>query len=327
MSIEEGIAFFLGDFVPLKEANVNVMTHSFMYGTAVFEGIRAYWNAEQNELYVFRLKEHLLRMTDSMKVMHLDCKYSLLELSEIITELLRKNQASSDMYIRPCVYKAGHKISPGLDGNPSDLVIVTFPFGDYFDSAVGLKLQVSSWRRVEDNALPARAKIVGAYVNTALAITDAHLAGFDDSIVLTEDGHVSEGSAMNLFIVKNGVLITPSTSENILEGITRNTVIELAKAEFGLDVVSRSVDRSELYTADEMFCSGTGAQITPIVSVDHRELNRGKPGPITQKIAEIYMDVCRGKLPKYKRWLSPVYENTHKPAAKINNDDPRCATV
>jgi branched-chain amino acid aminotransferase len=308
MSVDNGIAFFRGEFVPVKDANVNVMTHSFMYGTAIFEGIRGYWNVEEQELYVFKLKEHFLRMADSMKIMHMDCKYSVDELCEIVRELMRKNSASSDMYIRPSIFKCGHKIGPGLDDNPSDIVIITLPFGDYFDNAAGLKLKVSSWRRVEDNAIPPRSKIVGAYVNTALAITDAHLSGFDDCIVLTEDGHVSEGSAMNLFVVKNGILSTPATSDNILEGITRNTVIEIVRAELGLDVVVRRVDRSELYTADELFCCGTGAQIVPIIEVDKRELSGGKAGAITRKISQIYMDVCRGKIEKYKRWLSSVYQ-------------------
>jgi branched-chain amino acid aminotransferase len=320
MSIQDGIAFFHDDYVPLREANVNVMTHSFMYGTAVFEGIRAYWNAEQKELYVFRLREHFERMVDSMKIMHLETKYSIDQLCEIVKELMRRNKAQSDMYIRPAVYKCGQKIGPGLDKNPSDIVIITLPFGDYF-AQPELKVQVSSWRRVEDNAIPARAKIVGAYVNTALAITDAHNAGFDDSIVLTESGHVSEGSAMNLFMVKNGKLYTPSTTENILEGITRNTVMEMVKNEFGWDVYPRSIDRSELYTADEIFCCGTGAQITPIIEIDKRVLSGGKAGPITCKVRDAYIDICRGKKPAYQKWLSPVYKTSAKEPSKAEIDE------
>jgi branched-chain amino acid aminotransferase len=303
---ENSVAFFEGKFVPLAQANVNVMTHSFMYGTAVFEGIRGYWNEKQQQLYVFRLREHFERMKDSMRIMHLDVKYSVDELCDIVVELMRRNVAKTDMYIRPSAYKAGRKISPGLENNPTDLVIVTLPFGDYFESP-GLKVQVSSWRRIEDNSIPARAKIVGAYVNTALAKTDAHNAGFDDCIVLSENGHVTEGSAMNLFMVKNGQLITSATTDNILEGITRGTIVELAKSEFGLQTQCRQVDRSELYTADELFFCGTGAQVTPVIEVDRRPVGNGEVGPIASKIRDAYIELCRGENPQYTHWLTPVY--------------------
>lgn len=303
---ENSVAFFEGKFVPLAQANVNVMTHSFMYGTAVFEGIRGYWNEKQQQLYVFRLREHFERMKDSMRIMHLDVKYSVDELCDIVVELMRRNGAKTDMYIRPSAYKAGRKISPGLENNPTDLVIVTLPFGDYFESP-GLKVQVSSWRRIEDNSIPARAKIVGAYVNTALAKTDAHNAGFDDCIVLSENGHVTEGSAMNLFMVKNGQLITSATTDNILEGITRGTIVELAESEFGLQTQCRQVDRSELYTADELFFCGTGAQVTPVIEVDRRPVGTGEVGPIASKIRDAYIELCRGENPQYSHWLTPVY--------------------
>jgi len=299
-------AFFKGNFVPIEEANISIMNHSFMYGTAVFEGIRAYWNEKKEEVYVFRMREHFERMRDSMKIMYLETKYSVDELCDIVVELLKKNTPRTDTYVRPCAYKTVHRVGPSLDNNPSDICIFTVPFGDYFHGAAGLKVQVSSWRRVEDNAIPARAKIVGAYANTALAKTDALMAGFDECIVLSESGHVSEGSAMNVFMVKRGTLITTPTTENILEGITRSTIIELAD-DLKIKWESRSIDRSELYTADELFFCGTGAQIAPIIEVDRRPIGNGKAGEISTRIKDAYIDICRGDNPKYMKWLTPVY--------------------
>lgn len=304
---EDSIAYMQGKFMKLKEANVNIMTHAFMYGTAVFEGVRGYYNAEHEQMYLFRLAEHYERMLDSMKIMHLETKLSVKELCDITVELLRQNAPTGDMYVRPSAYKCGMRVGPGLDNNPTDICIFTVPFGNYFKAQEGLKVMVSSWRRMEDNAIPARAKIVGAYVNTALAKTDAALAGFDDCIMLSESGHVSEGSAMNIFMVKNGQLITTSTSENILEGITRGTIIEIADKELNLKTVCRSIDRSELYTADEIFFTGTGAQIAPCIEVDRRTIGNGHAGPLSLKIQDVYLDICRGVNQKYSNWLTPVY--------------------
>lgn len=307
MSQPKTYAYFQGDYVPLEDANVNIMTHAFMYGTAVFEGIRGYWSEENEEMYIFRLREHYERMFDSMKIMYLESKYSIDELCKITVELLRRNAPKTDTYIRPCFYKSSRRIGPSLADNPTDFTIFTVPFGDYFHGAPGLKCQISNWRRVEDNAIPARGKIIGAYANTALAKTDAALAGFDDCIVLAENGHVSEGSAMNLFMVKRGQLITPPTTENILEGITRNTIAEFAEAEFGWKVIGRNIDRSELYTADELFFCGTGAQVTPVIEVDKRPIGTGNVGPMTAQIKEMYQAICHGQKSKYKHWLTPVY--------------------
>lgn len=304
---KNSIAYMQGKFMPLAEANVNIMTHAFMYGTAVFEGIRGYWNAEREQMYLFRLREHYERMIDSMKIMHLQTELSVDELCQVTVELLRQNKPTGDMYVRPSAYKCGQRVGPGLDQNPTDICIFTVPFGNYFKAQEGLKVMVSSWRRIEDNAIPARAKIVGAYVNTALAKTDAALAGYDDCIMLSENGHVSEGSAMNIFMVKNGQLITTSTSENILEGITRGTIIEIAEQELGLKTLCRSIDRSELYTADEIFFTGTGAQIAPCIEVDRRVIGSGHAGPLSLRIQDVYLDICRGVNQKYSQWLTPVF--------------------
>jgi branched-chain amino acid aminotransferase len=308
-------AFFKGKFVPLEEANVNIMNNAFMYGTAIFEGIRGYYNERKNEMYVFRMREHFERMMDSMKIMYMEPKHTVDEFCKLTIELLRMNSPKCDTYIRPGAFKAGQKIGPSLENNPTEFYIFTVPFGDYFHGAQGLKVQVSSWRRVEDNAIPARAKIVGAYANTALAKTDALMAGFDECIVLSENGHVSEGSAMNLFMVKRGQLVTTPTTENILEGITRNTIMEMAEQELGLKTICRTLDRSELYTADELFFCGTGAQIAPIASVDRRPVGTGESGVISNKIKDLYISICRGEMPKYNKWLTPVY-GEHAPEMK-----------
>jgi branched-chain amino acid aminotransferase len=315
-------AFFKGKFVPLEDANVNIMNNAFMYGTAVFEGIRGYYNQQKDEIFVFRMREHFERMMDSMKIMYMEPKYSVDEFCSLTIELLKLNQPKVDTYVRPGAFKAGQKIGPSLENNPTDFYIFSVPFGDYFHGAGGLKVMVSSWRRVEDNAIPARAKITGAYANTALAKTDALMAGFDECIVLAENGHVSEGSAMNLFMVKRGQLITTPTYENILEGITRSTIMEFAEAEFGLKTVSRTIDRSELYTADELFFCGTGAQIAPIMSVDTRPIGTGKVGEITTKIKDLYIEICRGEVPKYSKWLTPVYGDKHAASAPAPKAEP-----
>jgi len=304
---ENTYAYFQGGIVPLADAKISIMNHSFMYGTAVFEGIRGYWNAKEEELYLFRLQEHYERMADSMKIMYLSVNYSVEELCKLTVELVKKNAPRTDTYVRPCAYKTVHRVGPSLENNPSDICIFTVPFGDYFHGAAGLKVQVSSWRRVEDNAIPARAKIVGAYANTALAKTDALMAGFDECIVLSENGHVSEGSAMNVFMVKNGKLITTPSTENILEGVTRRTIVEMAESELGLKVESRQIDRSELYIADELFFCGTGAQIAPIIEVDRRPIGSGSAGPISTMIKDKYISICRGEVAKYASWLTPVY--------------------
>ena len=307
----DSIAYFNGKFIPLREANINIMTHAFQYGTGVFEGIRGYWNQDEKQMYIFRLKEHYERLANSCKLIRLELDKSVDELCSITVELMKKNKPSCDMYIRPNVYKSGIIVGPSLlnkNGlNPTAFSVCTMPMGEYVDIAKGLHVCVSSWTRVDDNAIPARGKIQGSYVNTALAKTDALLSGFDDAIVLTQDGHVSEGSAMNLFIVRDGKLITTPVTSNILEGITRATVIELAKNEFDLEIEVRLIDRTELYICDEVFYCGTGAQVSPVTMIDHRPIGTGKIGPIGKKLQDLYFNVVRGKTSDYKKWCTPVF--------------------
>ena len=300
-------AFFRGEFVPLREANLNVMTHGFNYGTAVFEGIRAYWNADEEQLFGLELVRHFERIHRSAHLLLMEVRQSPEELAEITVELLRRDGLREDVYVRPIVYKSSETIGVRLHNLDADITIFGVPFGQYIDTEGGIRAQVSSWRRTDDNAIPARAKITGAYVNSAFAKSEAQLNGYDEAIVLTAEGHVSEGSAENLFIVKDGVLITPPTTDNILEGITRGRFLEIARGDLGRETVVRSIDRTELYIADEVFLCGTGAQISPVIEIDRRRVGTGRPGPVTVELARLYFDAVRGKVPAYRDWLTPVY--------------------
>jgi branched-chain amino acid aminotransferase len=300
-------AFFRGEFVPLRDANVNVMTHGFNYGTAVFEGIRAYWNADEEQLFALELIPHYERIRASASLLLMEVRQSAEELAEITVELLRRDGLREDVYIRPIVYKSSETIGVRLHNLDADVTIFGIPFGQYIDTEGGIRAMVSSWRRTDDNAIPARGKITGAYVNGALAKSEAQLNGFDEAIVLTADGHVSEGSAENLFLVKDEVLVTPAVTDNILEGITRRRLMDMARERMELRVVERSIDRTELYTADEVFLCGTGAQISPVIEIDRRTVGSGRPGPITRELSKTYFDAVRGKLPEFRDWLTAVY--------------------
>ena len=275
-------AFFKGEYVPLSEAKVNVMTHALHYGTAVFEGIRGNWNEEQGVVNIFRLREHYERLLRGCRLLMLDIPYSLDQLCNITVELVERNGHQQDIYIRPLAYKSAELVANlKLQDLESDFTLITIPFGNYLGSDT-LRCCTSSWRRVDDPMIPARLKISGIYVNSILAKTEATMAGFDEAIILNQDGHVCEGSGENLFMVVDGRLYTTSLEDNVLPGITRDTVIQLAQSELGLDVAERSIDRSELYLADEVFLTGTAAHLTPVVQLDNRPIADGKPGPISR---------------------------------------------
>jgi branched-chain amino acid aminotransferase len=300
------IAYFDSKFVPLNEANINIKTHAFLYGTSIFEGIRGYYLPETDSVAIFRLKEHMARLLESAHFYFLTPPHSVDDLCNITVELVKQNQPSTDIYIRPTLYKTGVNITPRMDSTENACCIWVHPLGNYLDTSKGLKVCVSSWRRLDDNALPPRAKAGANYLNTALMVTDSRNSGFDDAIALNQDGTVSEGSAMNLFLIRNNILITPGKTDNILEGITRDTLITLAKNELGLVTEQRPVDRTELYRADEAFFCGTGAQVAPISSIDHRTIGKSGMGPITQQLQALYFKVVRNQLPQYSSWVTMV---------------------
>lgn len=300
-------AFFKGEIVPIEEAKISIMTHGFNYGTGCFEGIRAYWNANQEQLYVFRLREHYERMHRSARILRIGLPYSEDELGEHTLELLRREGYREDAYIRPLAYKASEIIGVRLHDLEDAFAMFAVPFGRYIENEEGVHVCISSWRRVDDNATPARAKITGAYVNSALSKTDAVLGGYDEALVLCESGHVSEGSAENFCMVRDGTLITPPVTSNILEGITRETVMILAREEMGMETVERPIDRSEVYVCDEAFLCGTGVQVAAITQIEHRPVGSGAIGPVVTRLRELYFDVVRGNNPKYRHWCTPVY--------------------
>jgi branched-chain amino acid aminotransferase len=302
------IVYFNGQYMPLHQAHVGILTHALHYGTGVFEGIRAYWDEDQNEIFLLRSAEHYQRWKMNCGILRIAVPLSPEELTGITRELIRINHLQSDTYIRPIAYKSAERIGVVTDDEDA-IAIVALPFGDYLQNATGLDVGISSWRRVEDNAIPARAKICGAYVNSALATDDARRAGFDEAIFLNENGQVAEGATCNLFMVRKGKLITPSITENVLEGITRDSVMELAERELGLQVVERPVDRSELYMADELFLTGTAVGLAPIARVDHRPIRDAAIGPITARIRQTYFSATRGRLPAYRKWVVPVYKS------------------
>jgi branched-chain amino acid aminotransferase len=303
----DGITAYLeGDFRPLADAKVSVMTHAFLYGTATFEGIRAYWNADEQQLYALKVTEHLERLRASCKILLMDPLPEVEAVKGIVVELLKRNAFKEDVYVRPSVYKSTKAIGVKLHGLENDLYVISVPFGDYIDTATGIRCATVATRRTSDLAIPARAKVAGNYVNSAFSKSEAGLNGFDEAIVLTEAGKVSEGSAENLFMVRSGKLITPGVNDDILEGITRAGIIEIA-AELGIPVAERQIDRSELYIADEIFLVGTGAQVSPVIEVDHRSVGTGKIGELTKRIQSRYFDAVRGKVPAYKHWLTPIY--------------------
>jgi len=303
--LDELIAYFEGDYVALRDAKVSIMTHAFMYGTATFEGIRAYWNAEQGQLYGLFIREHMERIRNSAKMLLMDDLPSVDELVGIVTETVRRNNFREDAYVRPSFYKSTRAIGVKLHHLDHELYVIATPFGNYVDIEKGIRVATSTWRRNADEALPARGKIVGGYVNMAFQKSEAELNGYDEALVLTPSGHASEASAANLFVVRGGTLLTPPVSDDILEGVTRKAILTLA-GDLGIPTEIRSIDRSELYVCDEVFLCGTGVQVSAVIEVDHRAVGTGAIGPIARKISETYFAAVRGNLPQYQSWLTPI---------------------
>jgi branched-chain amino acid aminotransferase len=300
-------AYFQKRFMPLADAKIGVMTHAFNYGTGVFEGIRGNWNDKEEQIYLFRVKEHFDRLRRSCRIMRIEFDYSDEELQSLTTQLVEMSGFREDVYLRPLAYKSSEVLGVRLHDLEDDFLMFVAPFGPYLDIEKGARCCTSSWRRVEDTGIPARAKVTGIYANSALAKTEAQLNGFDEAIMLDERGHVSEGSGENIFVVANGQLITPPPASNILVGITRETVMTLARDELGIETIERDIDRSELYSADECFMTGTAAHVTPVVELDHRPIGDGSMGPVARQLVQLYFDVITARNPKYAHWCTPCY--------------------
>ena len=306
--MEPRYAFFKGRVVPYSEAKIGVLTHALNYGTAVFGGLRGYWNSQEKQLFIFRPTDHFKRFLQSGKLLNMELPYTAEDLTRSLTELLRAENHHEDCYIRPLAYYADETIGVRVHSLQADVSIVAIPFGHYNSNEDNMHVTVSSWRRVDDNVIPARGKIAGAYVNSAFAKTDAQRAGFDEVIVLNQDGHISEGSAANFFLVRNGAFATPPITDNVLEGITRRTIIQLIRDELKIEVQERTIDRTELYLADEAFLCGTGVQISAITRADYRWIGSGKMGELTTRLRNLFFDVVRASTPKYRHWCYPVFE-------------------
>lgn len=300
-------AYFKGKIVPYSEARVGVATHALNYGTGAFGGLRGYWNSEEEQLFLFRPIDHFTRLLNSARIICAEVDFSPEELRDTAVELMQAEGLHEDCYLRPLIYKADEVIGVRLHDLHDELTMFVVPFTRYVDRDAGALVTFSSWRRVDDNAIPARGKITGAYVNSALIKTDAVRAGFDEALVLTDEGHVSEGSAENVFMLRDDVLITPPVTENILEGITRRTVMTLAADELGLNIVERPIDRTEIYLCDELILTGTAAQVTAVAYVDHRPIGGGTMGPVAAELRRLYDRVVRGSMPKYRFWTTPIF--------------------
>ena len=300
-------AFFQKQFVPLSEAKIGIMTHCLHYGTALFEGIRGNWNSQQKQIYLFRLREHYERLSSGCRLLKINLPYTIDELCQTTIELAKRCDFQEDIYIRPLAYKSSEALGVRLHDLKDDFLVFIIPWGPYLDMDKA-KCCISSWRRPDDNVIPPQAKITGLYINNAFAKTEAIENGYDEAIMLTPDGYISEGTGENIFLVKNSALVTPASYNSILPGITRDTVIKLAKNELGIETVERSVDRLELYNADESFLTGTAAHITPVAEIDHRKIGNGEIGETTKKLQQLYFEVIQGNNPKYLDWCTPAYE-------------------
>jgi branched-chain amino acid aminotransferase len=298
-------AYFEGQIVPSGEAKISIATHALQYGTGAFGGIRGYLDVSEESINIFRLPDHTRRLMNSSRMLRANLKVDADSLGTVIQDLVAQNNPRSNIYIRPFIYKAGIDLTPRLNGIRDDIAIYIIAFGDYFSMDTPLRVLVSSWVRLADNIIPSRGKITGGYINSSLAKDQAEEAGFDDAIMLNTAGKVAEGSGANLFIVRNGTLITSPITGDILEGITRRSVFMFAR-DSGIPVEEREIDRSELYVADEAFFCGTGAQVASIGNIDGRPVGDGARGEITKTIQDIFFACVRGQDAKYDHLLTKV---------------------
>lgn len=303
----EPCAFLAGKVVPLADAKVGIMTHALHYGTAVFEGIRGNWNEDAGKMYIFRLREHYERLLRGCRILRIEIPYSIDDCIGITVDLLERCGYRQDVYIRPLAFKSEELVANlKLHELKSDFSLMILPFGSYIDNDRPIRCQTSSWRRPEDSMMPTGVKLSGLYTTSILAKTEAVTAGYDEAVLLNHDGTVSEGSGENLFLVQDGRVSTPSETDNCLLGITRDSVINLARKELGIEVAERRIHRSELYLADEVFLTGTAAHVTAVGELDNRRIGSGSVGPTAERIQRLYMDAASGRNPDYLEWCTAV---------------------
>ena len=300
------LSYFEGKIVPSAEANINIQTHAFQYGTAVFGGIRGYYNDQKKNLFMFRLGDHFHRLVNSAKMMQLQFNQTPDELVKITLDLIKQSNYKQNIYIRPIIYTSALQLSPRFHDVKTEIAIYILKLDDYLDTQNGLTTMVSTWQRFSDNQIPTLAKASGGYVNSALAKSEAVQNGMDEAIFLDSRGFVSEGSAENIFLVRNNEIATPSISSSILEGITRRSILKIA-SDLNLKIVERDVSRSELYIADEIFFSGTGVQVAWVKEVDRRKVGNGNIGVISKQLQSLFFQIVRGENSDYAHWLTPVY--------------------
>ena len=309
-------AYFHKRYIPLEEARINVLTHAMHYGTACFEGIRGQWDVAKKCFYLFRVAEQYERLLNGGRILKMKIPYTIKELCEITKQLVEKSGFREDVYIRPIAFKSAERVGVRLHDVEDDLAIVIITLPSYLDTDKGVRCCISSWRRHNDAMIPTRGKICGSYVTSALAKSEAIERGFDEAILLTDWGNVSEGSGENLFAVFEGKVVTPPSSDSILLGITRDTVIKILRNELGIETIERSINRSDLYIAQEIFLTGTAAHVTPVIQVDEYKIGNGKIGKITAKLQKLYFDVIQGKNGKYLDWCTTVSPVGFKSAVK-----------
>jgi branched-chain amino acid aminotransferase len=316
-------AHFRGRLAAYDETRVGLLTHALNYGTGVFAGLRAYWSESGQQLFVFRPRDHFRRLRESARLLRMELALDEEAFSTALVELLRAEGHRTDCYIRGLAFYGDEVIGIRLHGLHAELALVAVPFGRYIEKADGAHLGTSSWRRVDDNTIPPRGKITGAYANSAFIKSDAELAGFDEALVLNQQGQVSEGSAENFFMLRGGVVVTPPTSASILEGITRRSVLALLGEELGVAVCERPIDRTEVYLADEVFLTGTAAEVTAVTRIDHRPIGDGRMGALTARLRQLFAEVVRGGVPRYREWCLPVYATRSERMAGAAEAAPR----
>jgi branched-chain amino acid aminotransferase len=303
------LVYYRGRVVPYADARIGLLTHALNYGTAVFGGLRGHWNEEEQELFVFRPLDHFRRFLDSARLLRMELALTPDDLWAGLRALLREQGTRTDCYIRALAFYGDETLGVRLHGLTPDVSIVALPLGPFVANDENAHACISSWQRISDNVLPARGKIAGGYVSSALAKSDAQLAGFDEALVLNDDGHVCEGSVENLFVVRGGVVVTPPVTQDILEGITRRSVMQLLRQDFGVEVVERPIDRTEVYLADEVFLTGTGVQVVAVTRVDNRAIGTGRMGAVAERLRPAMADVVRGRDPKRREWCAPVFHD------------------